>query len=120
MCFGFLVALGMIGFGLIHLLAPNFAWWLTEFGHEISGVNSKRTELWDRFRLIRGIGLVVAGLFALLLFSAQGPQRTSEYKAAPTNSWITPTPTECPKDEREIKYIDDSGKIAVMRMEFCK
>ena len=60
-----LAAIFFIVLGLLNLFAKNLMWSLTEWGNELRGVQSERTDWWDTRMTIQGIVALLLGALAL-------------------------------------------------------
>ena len=60
-----LAAIFFIVLGLLNLFAKNLMWSLTEWGNELRGVQSERTDWWDTRMSIQGIVALLLGALAL-------------------------------------------------------
>ena len=60
-----LAAIFFIVLGLLNLFARNLMWSLTEWGNELRGVQSERTDWWDTRMTIQGIVALLLGALAL-------------------------------------------------------
>jgi len=60
-----LAAIFFIVLGLLSLFARNLMWSLTEWGNELRGVQSERTDWWDTRMTIQGVVALLLGALAL-------------------------------------------------------
>ena len=63
----FLMGAGILVYGVISLVKPDWSWSLQELSNSMKGVASERTGLWEFGNVIGGLIAIVAGFVLVVL-----------------------------------------------------
>jgi hypothetical protein len=63
----FLIGAGILVYGVISLVKPDWSWSLQELNNSFKGVASERTGLWEVGNTIGGLIAIVVGLILVVL-----------------------------------------------------
>lgn len=117
-----------LGIGAFMLLAPDLSWELTSFHHEVQGVRSYRTDLWDCGNMLAGMMFVAFGILFLYFGFSNTNNEESETRATSISfsdpSWatrsarstqraLTPSPTPRPDEVGRVVRVIDGDTIEV-------
>ena len=60
-----IISVFVILLGLVSIFARDFVWSWREMMNEFWGKHVERTDLWDFWQVVRGVGLICFGLYML-------------------------------------------------------